>query len=272
MALSVNNNVNNIVASLNTNTLKTDESMKRLSTGQRINSAKDDAAGLAIATRMQTNLKSMKVAERNAGDGLSLAEAADAAVGQVTDIMSRMKELATQAANGTNGNDDRAKLNTEFQELAKEVTRTIAGADFNGQKVLAGDAGAKEFIVGAASTDTITVTTIDLSANADITAVTGGAVDTAAAAKTAMDNITTAMDTLTEQRALYGATMSRFESAQAGLTSQSGALDSARSRIMDTDYATEMASMQRTQVLQQASTAMLAQANQRPSAVMQLLR
>ena len=272
MTMTVSNNVATITRALSLNSQKTDESMKRLSTGQRINTAKDDAAGLAIATRMQSNLKSMAVAQRNAGDGLSLASAADAAIGQTVDLVTRMRELATQAANGTNGTTDQAKLDSEFQELADEVTRTLAGADFNGVKILAGGAGAKEFIVGAASTDAITVTTTNLSTDATITAVTGGDLTSAANAKTAMDNITTALDTLTEERALYGATMSRFDSAIAGLSSQSAALDEARSRIMDTDYASEMAAMQKTQVLSQAATAMLSQANQRPAAVLSLLR
>lgn len=272
MSLTVNNNVNNITRSLAINSTKTDDSMKRMASGNRINSAKDDAAGLAIATRMQANMKSMDVAKRNAGDGQSLAEAADAALGQTSDLMTRMKELATQAANATNGTTDQAKLDKEFQELAKEVTRTIAGADFNGQKILAGDAGAKEFIVGAASTDAITVTTTNLSTDADITAVTGGDLTSAANAKTAMDDLTTALDKITSERALYGATMSRFESAVSGLESQTAALDQARSRIMDVDYASETARMQKTQTLAQAATAMLSQANQRPSQVMGLLR
>lgn len=272
MSLTVNNNVNNITRSLNINSAKTDESMKRMSSGSRINSAKDDAAGLAIATRMQSNLKSMAVAKRNASDGQSLAEAADAALGQTSELLTRMKELATQAANATNGTTDQAKLDKEFQELAKEVTRTIAGADFNGQKILAGGAGTKDFIVGAAATDVISVTTTDLSADADLTAVTGGDLTSAANSKTAMTNIDKALDKVTSERALYGATMSRFESAASGLESQSAALDAARSRIMDVDYATETAAMQKTQTLTQAATAMLSQANQRPSQVMTLLR
>jgi len=272
MSLTVSNNVNSITRALSMSSNATDASMKRLSTGQRINTAKDDAAGLAIATRMQANLKSMAVAQRNAGDGLSLAETADAALGQTIELMTRMKELSTQAANGSNGATDREKLDSEFQELAAEVTRTIASADFNGVKILAGGAGARDFVVGASPTDKITVTTTNLSTATEITDVTAGDITTAANAEAAMTDIDAALDTLTEERALYGATMSRFESAISGLQSQSAALDSARGRIMDTDYATEMASMQKTQVLQQAATAMLAQANQRPAAVLSLLR
>jgi flagellin len=272
MSLTINSNVNAIVRSLNTAGVAQDESMKRLSSGQRINSAKDDAAGLAIATRMQSKLQGMSVAQRNASDALSLTQAADAALGQTSDMMIRMKELATQSANATNGTEDQAKLDKEFQELAKEITRTIGGADFNGTKILAGGAGAKEFMVGADSTDTITVTTTNLATDTDITAVTGGDITSAANAKTAMDNIDTALDKITEERALYGATASRFESVITGLQGQSDALASAKGRIMDTDYATETAKMQKNQVLQQASMAMLSQANAKPQQVMQLLR
>lgn len=272
MSLTVSSNINSIQRSLTLASNSANESMKRLSSGQRINTAKDDAAGLAIATRMNSRLQSMEVAQRNAGDALSMAQAADNALGQTSDILTRMRELATQAANATNGTEDMAKLDTEYQQLAEEVGRVLGGADFNGQKILAGDAGAKEFIVGADSTDAISVTTTNMATNADITAVTGGDLTSAANAKTAMDNIATALDTVNTERAMYGAVQSRFETAISGLQGQSEALASAKGRIMDTDYASEMASFQKNQVLQQAATAMLAQANQRPSAVMSLLR
>jgi flagellin len=270
--MTVNSNINSIVKSLNTASMQNDTSMKRLASGQRITSAKDDAAGLAIATRMQSRMQGMAVAQRNAGDALSLAQTADNALGQTSDIMTRMRELATQAANATNGTTDLSKLDKEYQELAKEVTRTIGGADFNGQKILAGDAGAKSFVVGADSTDVIDVTTVNMSTNTDITAVTGGDLTSAANAKTAMDNIATALDTVNTERAMYGATQSRFESVISGLQSQQDSLSSAKSRIMDTDYATETASLQKTQVLQQAATAMLSQANAKPQQVLSLLR
>lgn len=272
MSLTVSSNINAITRSLNLASTSASESMKRLSSGERINTAKDDAAGLAIATRMNSNLKGMAVAQRNASDALSLTQSADVALGQTSDILTRMRELATQAANGTNTDEDRSKLDAEFQELASEITRTLDGADYNGQKILGADAGAKEFIVGAASTDTISVTTTNMATNADITAVTGGDLTSAANAKTAMDNIATALDTVNTERAKFGAVQSRFETAISGLQGQSEALSSAKGRIMDTDYATEMASFQKNQVLTQAATAMLAQANQRPGAVLSLLR
>jgi flagellin len=272
MAMTVNSNVNAIVRSLNIATIQNDASMKRLASGQRITSAKDDAAGLAIATRMQSRIQGMAVAERNAGDALSLAQTADSALGLTSDLMTRMKELATQAANATNGTTDLAKLDKEYQELAKEITRTLGGADFNGQKILAGGSGAKSFVVGADSTDTINVTTTNMSTNTDVTAVTGGNLTSQANAKTAMDKLSTAQDTVNTERAMYGATQSRFESVISGLQSQADALSSAKSRIMDTDYATETAALQKTQVLQQAATAMLSHANAKPQQVLTLLR
>jgi len=272
MALTINSNINPIIRSLNASTMQNDDAMKRISSGLRINSAKDDAAGLAIATRMQSRMQGMSVAQRNAADALSLAQTADSALGQTSDLMTRMRELATQAANATNSTSDLTKLDQEYQQLALEVTRTLGGADFNGQKILAGGAGAKEFIVGADSTDAITVTTTNMSTNAAVTAITGGNITTAANAKTAMDNLATALDTVTTERAMYGAVQSRFESVSVGLMAQSDALSSAKSRIMDADYSVETAKMQKTQVLQQASMAMLAQANAKPQQVLQLLR
>lgn len=272
MAMTISNNVNGILQSLNKATAASNTSMERMSSGLRINSAKDDAAGLAIATRMQSNLRGMAVAERNAADGLSMLETADAAITQVTDMMTRMKELATQSVNATNTDADRSKLQEEYSALASEITRTISGADFNGRKILAGAAGANTFQVGAGSTDTVSITTTNLTTDTDVTAVTGGDISTAAGATTALTDLSTAIDTMTEENAKFGASMSRFESIQSGLKSQQSSLESARSRIMDTDYAIEMASLQRTQVLQQAASAMLAQANQRPASVLQLLR
>lgn len=272
MSLSINANTSAIVRSLNTATVQTDDSMKRLSSGQRINSAKDDAAGLAIATRMQSRLQGMNVAQRNAGDALSLAQTADSTLGQTTDLMTRMRELATQAANATNGTSDLAKLDKEYQELGKEVTRTLGGADFNGKKILGAGAGANDFIVGADSTDVITVTTTNMAADTTVTAATGGSLTSAASAKTAMDNLATALDTVNTERALYGATQSRFESVITGLQTQTDSLTTARGRITDTDYATETSKMQKNNVLQQASMAMLSQANAKPQQVLQLLR
>lgn len=272
MGLGVSSNIYTIQRAITQASSSSADSMKRMSTGNRISSAKDDAAGLAISSRMNSRLQGMNVAMRNAGNGQSLAEAADSALGQTSDLLTRMKELATQAANATNGTSDMAQLDKEFQQLSAEVTRTLSGADFNGIKMLAGGAGAKDFIVGADATDTITVTTNNMTANANITAVTGGDLTSAANAKTAMTNIGLALDDVNTERSMYGAVQSRFESITTGLQSQSEALSNAKSRITDTDYAAESANLQKQSVLQQAATAMLSQANQKPSMVLSLLR
>lgn len=251
-------------------------SMQRLSSGLRINSAKDDAAGLGIAERMTAQVKGMNVAIRNANDGISLAQTAEGALGKVTDALQRMRELAVQANNGTNSDEDKDSLDKEFQELAKEITRVIGGTAFNGKNILAGDAGATVFQIGANTTadvDTITVTTTDMSANTDITTVTGGAIDsTAASITTVIDNIDTAIDTVNNERALYGATQTRFDAVISNLQNSVENQSAARSRITDTDFAAETANLSRAQILQQAANAMIAQANQAPQQVLTLLR
>src|SRR5690606_35463420 len=164
--------------------------VQRLSSGLRVNSAKDDAAGLAIAERMNTQIRGMNVAIRNANDGISLAQTAEGALGQVGEMAQRMRELAVQSANATNTADDRTNLDAEYQQLADEITRTIASTTFNGLNILAGDAGAMAFQVGTgsdAAVNAISITTTDLSGDASVTAVTSGDITTDANAKTAMD-------------------------------------------------------------------------------------
>src|SRR5690606_17583998 len=250
-------------------------SVQRLSSGLRVNSAKDDAAGLAIAERMNTQIRGMNVAIRNANDGISLAQTAEASLGQIGEMAQRMRELAVQSANATNTAEDRANLDAEYQQLAQEITRTIASTTFNGLNILAGDAGAMAFQVGAGSDDTvnaINITTTDLSANAAVTAVTSGDITSAANATTAMDNIDTLIDLVTTERATYGAAQNRFESVISNLQVAVESQTAARSRIMDADFAAETAAMTRAQVLQQAGVAMLSQANAMPNTVLSLLR
>ncbi|MDO9179110.1 MAG: flagellin [Agitococcus sp.] len=272
MSMTITANTGAIQRSLAASTMASDTAMQRLSSGHRINSAKDDAAGLAISTRMDSRLKGMAVAGRNAADGSSMAQTADASLGQTSEMMTRMRELATQAANGTNGTSDMANLDKEYQALASEVTRTLTSTDFNGKKILGADAGATNFIVGADATDSITVTTTDMTANANITAVTGGSLTTAAGAATAMTNLSKALDDVNTERAMYGATSSRFDTITSTLQTQADALTTAKGRITDTDYAAESANMQKNNVLSQAATAMLSQANARPQQVLSLLR
>jgi flagellin len=247
-------------------------SMQRLSSGLRVNSAKDDSAGLAIAERMGAQVRGMNVAVRNANDAISMSQTAEGALGKVGDMMQRMRELAVQSANATNGTGDRANLNAEYQQLGAEIGRTLGATKFNGQAILGADAGAKDFQVGANSGETITVTTTDMTANGDITAVTGGDLTSAANSSTALTNIDTALNTLNGERALYGATQNRFESVIGVLQVASENQAAAKSRITDADFATETANLSRAQILQQAGSAMIAQANQLPQQVLSLLR
>ena len=254
-------------------------SMQRLSSGLRINSAKDDAAGLAIAERMNAQVRGMNVAVRNANDGISLAQTAEGALAKVGDSLQRMRELAVQARNATNSDSDKDSLNKEFAELQKEISRVLGGTSFNSKKMLGADATALTFQVGANTTadDTITVTTENLTSNTDISAVTGTTASIAAAAtsgaiKTVIDNIDTALNTVNNQRATFGATQSRFEAVISNLQQSVESQAAARSRIMDADFAVETANLSRAQILQQAGNAMVAQANQLPQQVLSLLR
>ena len=274
MPQTINTNISSLNAQRNLNTSQSSlaTSMQRLSSGLRVNSAKDDAAGMAIAERMNTQVRGMNVAIRNANDAISLAQTAEGALGKLGDMMQRMRELAVQAANATNGTGDRANLNAEYQQLGAEVGRTLSNTRFNGIAILAGGAGAQAFQVGANSGETVTVTTTDMSGNASITAVTGGGLTTAAAAGTAMTNIDSALDTLNTERALYGAAQNRFEAVITNLQVAAENQAAARGRIMDADFAAETANLSRAQILQQAGSAMVAQANQLPQQVLQLLQ
>ena len=254
-------------------------SIQRLSTGLRVNSAKDDAAGLAIAERMNAQVRGMNVAIRNANDGISLAQTAEGAMGKLGDNLQRMRELAVQSANDTNGASDRTALNAEYQQLAEENARVIANTSFNGQALLTGaggTAGVFAFQVGAGTSadNQISITTTDVAtamgANTQGATATLGA--DATTARTAMTDIDTALTAINGARATMGASQSRFESVISNLQIASENQSAARSRIMDADFAAETASLTRAQVLQQAGTAMLSQANSIPNNVLSLLR
>lgn len=261
--------INTNVASLNTqrnlsasqSSLNT--SIQRLSSGLRVNSAKDDAAGMAIATRMDSQVRGMNVAMRNANDAISFAQTAEGGLSKVTEALQRMRELAVQSANGSNSAGDRTNLDAEFQELAAEVTRIGTATKFNGTAVFGGSA--TTFQIGADSGDTISVSAV---AAATIT----GSVSTAAAATTALGAIDTALDATNTKRATLGAVQNRFEAVVGNLLVASENQSAAKSRIMDTDFAVETANLTRGQILQQAGTAMLAQANSLPNNVLSLLR
>jgi flagellin len=280
MSMSVNTNVTSLNAQRNLSTTQSQlsTSMQRLSSGLRVNSAKDDAAGLAISERMNAQVRGMNVAIRNANDGISLAQTAEGALGKVGDSLQRMRELAVQARNSTNSGSDKDSLDKEYQQLAAEITRVLGGTTFNGAAILGGSAGAKDFQIGANTTtnDVITVTTTDMTADASITAVTTGAVidsttDTTALA-TVIDNIDGAINTVNSERALYGATQNRFDSVISNLQTSVENQSAAKSRITDADFAAETSNLSRAQILQQAGTAMVAQANQLPQQVLSLLK
>jgi flagellin len=287
MPQTINTNLVSLNAqrSLNQSQSSLATSMARLSSGLRINSAKDDAAGLAISERMNTQVRGMSVALRNANDGISLGQVAEGALGRVGDILQRMRELAVQSANTTNNSGDRAALNTEYMQMAAEASRTLEGTKFNNVSILANTASSA-FQVGAGTSTTLDQITVGgfawTAAANSLTAVVGAAAGTpptagitgtdGAAALTAIGAIDSALDTINTQRATWGAVMNRFENVistlQVGVETQSAA----RSRILDADYAAETANLSRANILQQAGNAMVAQANQLPQNVLALLR
>ncbi len=281
MPMTINTNLNSLTAqkALGMSQMSLSTSMQRLSSGLRINSAKDDAAGLSIATRMDAQARGMNVAIRNANDGTSLTQTADGALSSVSDSLQRMRELAVQSRNATNSSSDKDSLNKEFAALQSEITRVLAGTTFNGKAILGADATSLTFQIGANTTsnDTITLSTTNLSTNGSLTAVTGSSVvidssATSGAIGTVIDNIDLAINKINDSRADMGAAQSRFDSIVSNLQSSVVNQTAARSRIMDTDFAAETANLSRAQVLQQAGTAMVAQANQLPQQVLSLLR
>jgi flagellin len=264
----INTNTKSIVAqnALIVNNRSMSKVMEQLSTGKRINSAADDAAGLAIADRMNTQVRGMNVAIRNANDGLSLVQTADGGLGTMTDALQRMRELAVQSLNGTNTSTDRAALSTEYSQLAAELTRIADATQFNGVSILGGGATAFTFQVGANTGQTIGVTTATLNTTLAAT------IDSSAGAASALAEIDARLTTVNTNRATYGAAMSRFEYTISNLRNAVENQSAARGRIMDADFASETANLSRTQILQQAGTAMVAQANQLPQGVLALLR
>ncbi len=284
MASTINTNVASLNAQRNLGMSQSSltTSMQRLSSGLRVNSAKDDAAGLAIAERMNAQVRGMNVAARNANDGISLAQTAEGALGKVGDALQRMRELAVQARNATNSDSDKESLNKEYGELAKEIQRVLGGTKFNGKTILGDQAGTQTFQVGAgvSNNDTIDITTTNLAADTSITTVagSGGAAPAGIGSAvstndigTVITNIDTAIDKINSERATLGASQSRFESVISTLQISVENQSAARGRIMDADFAAETANLSRAQILQQAGNAMVAQANQMPQQVLQLL-
>ena len=287
MPQTINTNLASLNAqrSLSTSQGSLATSMQRLSSGLRVNSAKDDAAGLAIAERMNTQVRGMNAAVRNANDGISMAQTSEGSLGKVADALQRMRELAVQSANATNSATDKVSLDKEFGELAKEVQRVLGATTFNGKHVLSGESGDMVFQVGANTTadDTIKITTSNLTADPTVTVVAG--TDNTGAGRAVIDdsadftvihgvidNINIALNTVNSERATLGASQSRFESVISNLQVSVENQTAAKSRIMDADFAAETANLSRSQILQQAGNAMVAQANQLPQQVMRLLQ
>ncbi len=281
MPQTINTNLTSLNAqrNLNSSQMSLSVAMQRLSSGLRVNSAKDDAAGLAIAERMNTQVRGMAVAMRNANDGISMSQVAEGALSKVGDALQRMRELALQSRNGTNSNSDKDSLNKEFAELQKEIKRVLGGTSFNDKKILGAEGTDFTFQIGPNTDpeDSITVTFENMVSNTDVSAVT---VSTASIGSTAgitaigsvINNIDEAINTINDARATFGATQSRFEAIIANLQVAVENQSAARSRIMDADYAAETAALSRAQILQQAGNAMVAQANQLPQQVLRLLQ
>ena len=282
MSMQINTNIGalNAQRSLSQSGAKLATSMERLSSGLRINSAKDDAAGLAIGNKMNSQIRGMTVAVRNANDGISMAQTAEAGMGAITETLQRMRDLAVQAANfGAVGSGDRQKMQTEFKQLGLEIKRIIDNTTFNDKKILAGSLKGANFQVGAdtATNNQISITVSNLGSVAGIKQVASavvaiGSAATSVGVRSAITQIDLALKNVDSFRATLGAVQNRFTTTIGNLQSSIENQSAAKSRIMDADFAVETAALSRSQILQQAGTAMLAQANQSGQSVLSLLR
>ena len=275
MSLFVQTNVASMVAQSHLNQTQQALSMNfaKLSSGYRINSAADDAAGLGISKSMNAQVRSLAVAERNASDGISMAQTADGAAEQIHGILTRMRELAVQGTNGTLSTGDSTNLNTEFQANLAEIDRIAQVTTFNGRNLLAGTAASVTFQVGINNVAAADRMNINFG-GADVTglSMTGAAVDSVANARTAIGTLDTAISTLSTLREGWGSATNRLTTAVSNLQSMQSNLSASLSRIRDVDIASETASMSRNQVLSQAGAAVLGQANQAPQLALSLLR
>jgi flagellin len=302
---TINTNMSANIASnaMTRNERSMSQTMERLSTGIRINSAKDDAAGLAISSKMTSQINGLNQAVRNANDAISMIQVGEGAMKGMSDMMQRMRELAVQAISDSNTSSDRTALNDEFKELKAEINRIANNTQWNGTTMLTGgmgSSGAVTFQIGANASQTVSVTFADFRGGAGVVANkplgslngdsatgdtdetflgtwngstnTGIQIDSAANAAIALYALSDGIDNVNSQRASLGASMSRLEYAADNLTNVAQNSAAARSRIMDADYAAETTELARTQIIQQAGTAMLAQANQSQQAVLALLR
>ena len=273
----VNTNISalNAQRALDINTRDLSKAMGQLSTGQRIVSAADDAAGMAIGNKMTSQILSLNAAVRNANDGISMLQTADGATGQMTDMLIRMRELAIQSANDTNDQDGRDALQLEFAALQEEIGNTITNTTWNGMKVLEAEpgSGTAKFQVGASSADSIALPLTSLNTSDVATAIGAGTlIDSLANAQASLGDIDNAITQINGERSTWGATMNRLTYAADNAANVSMNSAASRSRIFDTDYAQATAEMARAMILDQAGTAMLSQANQQPMYVLALLR
>ena len=273
----------NVAASITANSMKTnaramETSMERLSTGKRINSASDDAAGLGIESRMTSQIRGLQQGARGANDGIALLQTADGAATEISDMLQRMRELAVQSRVGTMHADDISNLDQEYTQLAKEIDRVATDTTFNNKAIIGGGAGQIDISVGADEADVISFTTLSL--ELDTTGVYGVSLDAMMTAGGAVDvnedgviaKLDTAIKGIATQRAAYGATINRLEYAVDTINATVLNTQAARSQIVDADYAAETTELARTQIISQASTAMLSQANQQAQSVLALLK
>ncbi len=275
MALSINTNIASLRAqnSLAGTQERLARSFQRLSSGYRINTAADDAAGLGISESLRSKIRSFSVAERNTNNAISMANTAEGGLSQISEIVVRMRELAVQAANGDLTSTDRDYLDTEFQLLRDEVDRLANSTEFNGQQLLSGGSVAIDFQVGINTTqyDTIAVTFGGVSVSALGISGVSVAGSSATGATAAIDALDVALKEVSTQRAQYGAATNRLQVAVANTQTIRTNLEAANSAIRDVDIAAETSQLARSQVLLQAGTAMLSQANQSPQLALQLL-
>ncbi|WP_026830134.1 flagellin [Exiguobacterium antarcticum] len=256
------------------------KSMEKLASGLRINKAGDDAAGLAISEKMRGQVRGLDQASRNAQDGISLIQTAEGALNETHDILQRMRELATQSSNDTNTLTDREELQKEFTQLAKETTRIAKTTEFNTQKLLDGsDADGKVFQIGANESQNLTLVIGNMDATAlavgtgtDEATTVGIDITTQTGANTAITTVNDAIETVSAERSKLGATQNRLEHTINNLKTSSENLTAAESRVRDVDMAKEMMNQTKNSILAQAAQAMLAQSNQTPQGVLQLLR
>lgn len=275
MSLTISTNVTSMTAqnSLAKTQSALSTSFARLSSGMRINSAADDAAGLGISKSMNAQVRSYAVAERNTNDGISMLQTADGGAEEIHNLMTRMRELAVQASNGSLSANDYTNLDAEYQQSASEIDRISASVNFNGLNLLSGTAATKSFQVGigTAASDRISVSF----GGADATRLLGATatdVTTFAKAQTAITALDTGIQTLSGVRAGFGAAMNRFSNTISNLQTMQTNTSAALSRIRDADVAQETANLSKNQVLAQAGAAILSQANQTPQLAMSLLR